>query len=167
VPDEPLTELERELLALASDGTTVGMTTTILDEEGLASSPGRAPVEATLRSLLARGLLRAERERWVGAHRPRDGIHPLSEVGKRKAVDVDFDDDWWIITDAGRAAIGLPPRAETVRTFWMNPSSGPFRVSPLLSPLCAWRVRRGKDPVPRWYERLVGRQWPSLREIDF
>jgi len=28
----------------------------------------------------------------------------------------------------------------------MNPSSGPWRVSPLIAPLCAWRFRRSKPP---------------------
>lgn len=52
--DAGLTELERELLELIS---MAGEPTTVLDEEMLGSSPGRAVVEATLRRLSARGLL--------------------------------------------------------------------------------------------------------------
>jgi hypothetical protein len=70
-----------------------GETTTTLDQEMLENSPGRETVEATLRDLLNRGLVTTER----GPHLASSG-----EV---------FDDDWWDLTPAGRAAIGLPPTA--------------------------------------------------------
>jgi hypothetical protein len=52
VDDAPRrTDLERELLELCS---MAGEPTTVLDEEMLENSPGRAIVESTLRELLAR-----------------------------------------------------------------------------------------------------------------
>jgi hypothetical protein len=152
----PLTDLERELLeAVSIGGTRFGVDTDSLDEELLEASPGRAVVEQTLRSLVARGLVRSERSWGSLTLRPRDGIHPLSEAGNRKTVHREYEGDWWIMTDAGWAALGVPP-PETSE-FWMNPSSGAWRVSPLIAPLCAWRFRRGKPPVPAWYARLTGR----------
>jgi hypothetical protein len=74
----------------------------------------------------------------------------------------EYEGYWWIITDAGRAAIGLPPWAEVREEGWMNPSSGPWRVLPLIAPLCSWRASRGKHPIPAWYARLTGR--PHLLE---
>jgi hypothetical protein len=151
-----LTVLERELLERVSiGGSRFGVATVCLDEELLESSPGRATVEVTLQGLLARGLVRSERGEGSITLRQRDGIHPLAEVAQRKTIDLEYDGDWWIITDVGRATIGLPP-SHPVK-FWMNPSSGPFRVSPLIAPLCAWRFRRGKAPIPAWYARLTGR----------
>jgi hypothetical protein len=153
---ERLTDLDRELLeAVSWGGSRFGVATDCVDEELLESSPGRAAVEEALRSLVARGLIRAERTSGSLTLRPRDGIHPLSELGERNTVHRQYEGDWWILTEAGRAAIGLPP-AE-VRESWMNPSSGPWRVSPLIAPWCAWRFRRGKPPVPDWYARLMGR----------
>jgi hypothetical protein len=141
-----LTDLERELLELCRLDS-AGETTTRLYEEMLESPPDRATLEATLRGLVNRGLM----TRWRGTD---SGIHSS----------VPYEDDWWPVTDAGRAAIGLPPRAESVEEFWMNPSKGTWRVSPPIAPLCAWRFRRGKEPVPRWYERLTGKHWPSRWE---
>jgi hypothetical protein len=83
----PLTRLERELLELCS---MAGETTTTLDEEMLEVSPGRAAVEATLRGLLARGLLTTNRATYTG--------------------DRLYEDDWWDLTENGRQAIGLPPK---------------------------------------------------------
>jgi len=65
-----LTELERELLELCSMS---GETTTTLDEEMLEESPGRETVEATLRGLLARGLLSTRRGLYAGLQFTRDG----------------------------------------------------------------------------------------------
>lgn len=153
----PITELERELLeAVSIGGSRFGVATDCVDEELLEESPGRAAVETALRSLLARGLVRTERSWGSLTLRPRDGIHPLSEAGTRKTIHRDYEGDWWIMTHAGWAALGVPP-PET-REFWMNPSSGAWRVSPLIAPLCAWRFRRGKPPVPGWYARLTGRR---------
>jgi hypothetical protein len=126
-----LSELERELLELAS---MAGETTTTLDEEMLESSPGRVTVEATLQGLAARGLMTTTRGMYIGERT--------------------YEDDWWDVTPAGRSVVGLPPKA---RAFWMNPASGPFRVSPLIAPWCTWRVRHGKQPLPHWYSRLTGR----------
>ena len=89
-----LTGLERELLELIS---MAGEPTTVLDEEMLESSPGRSEVEATLRGLLGRGLLITERAINAGAPRRSDG----------QSV---YEDDWWELTRAGRAAVGQEPR---------------------------------------------------------
>jgi hypothetical protein len=152
--DAGLTDLERELLELASLASIGGETTTSLDEEMLEVSPGRATVETTLRGLVDRGLMRTERATFMGAMKPRDGVHARSEAHLREAVDRTYEDDWWILTESGREAIGLP--REGPKAHWMNPSSGPFRVPPPLAPWCAWRFRRGKEPLPAWYRRLTG-----------
>jgi len=153
---EHLSDLERELLERVSiGGLRFGVSPVCLDEELLESSPGRAAVEATLRSLRARGLVRSE---WAAGGltlRPRDGIHPLSEVAERKTVHREYEGDWWILTEPGRAAIGLPP--PSVHESWINPPSGPCRVPPLIAPWCAWRAKHGKRPLPCWYSRLTGR----------
>jgi hypothetical protein len=88
----PVTELERELLELCC---MAGERTVVLDEELLEVSPGRAAVDAALNSLLARGLMSTKRV-VAGSPRRSDG----SRV---------YEDDWWEVTPAGRAAIGLPP----------------------------------------------------------
>ncbi len=61
-----MTPLERELLECCS---MAGETTTTLDEEMLEMSPGRAVVEATLRDLLARGLVATSRGVYSDAER--------------------------------------------------------------------------------------------------
>ena len=152
---EHLSELERELLELASGASMGGETTTSLDEEMLEVSPGRATVEATLRGLVDRGLMRTERTTFMGVMSPRDGVHPRAEAHLRKTIDRVYEDDWWILTESGREAVGLPPKGPT--PYWMNPSSGPFRVPPLIAPWCAWRVKHGKEPLPDWYLRVTGR----------
>jgi len=151
----PLSELERELLELASMAPMSGETTATLDEEMLESSPGRDVLQTTLRGLVERGLMTTSQGRFVGEMRPRDGVHPRSEAGKRQVVHRDYIDDWWVVSEAGRVAIGKPPRP---RPRWMNPSSGPWRVSPLIAPWCAFRVRRGKQPPPAWYGRVIRRR---------
>jgi hypothetical protein len=98
---QSLIDFEREILELCSMASG-GETTTALDEEMLDSSPGRSAVEATLQGLVARGLMTTERVEG---------------------------EDWWPVTREGRRAIGLPRRRPPV--FWINPSSGPFRRSPL------------------------------------
>jgi len=77
----------------------MGEPTTMLDEEMLESSPGRATVESTLRGLLARGLVRTER---------------ATNYGEQV-----YEDDWWIVTEAGRVAIGLSPKPS--KPYWINP----------------------------------------------
>jgi hypothetical protein len=84
----PLTPLERELLECCS---MAGETTTTLDEEMLEMSPGRTLVEATLRDLLARGLVTISRGVYSDAERV-------------------YEDDWWDVTESGRQAIGLAPK---------------------------------------------------------
>jgi hypothetical protein len=74
-----------------------GEPTTVLDEEMLESSPGRAVVEATLRGRLARGLLSTERAVNAGQPRRSDGEHV-------------YEDDWWELTLAGRRELGQTPR---------------------------------------------------------
>jgi hypothetical protein len=156
--ESALTDLERELLERISiGGAHFGVSLDHLDEELLESSPGRPAVETALQELLDRDLVRSESSPTTSllTLRPRDGIHPLSEAGKRKAISRDYDGDWWIITDVGRAAIGLPPPQGGA--IWINPSTGPFRVPPVLAPWCTWRFRRGKQPLPDWYTRLTGK----------
>jgi hypothetical protein len=152
----PLTGLELELLeAVSVGGSRFGVATDCVDEELLESSPGRTALEQTLQGLVARGLVWSEWSESVLTLRPRDGIHPLSEIDQRKTVRRDYQGNWWILTEAGRAAIGLGP--PEVEEFWINPSSGPWRVSPLVAPWFEWRARHGKEPVPGWYSRLTRR----------
>jgi hypothetical protein len=127
VEREALTELELELL----ESLQAGETTTCLHEQLLESPPDRATIEITLRGLLDRGFLTTKR----GLDLAPRGI---------------YEDDWWDLTLAGRNAIGLPPRS---RARWMNPSSGRWRVGPLMSLWCRWRLRRGKRPHPDWWLR--------------
>jgi hypothetical protein len=106
VNDAPqLTSLERELLEICSMS---GETTTTLDEEMLKVSPGRPAVDATLRGLAERGLMTTERGRYTGVQRSRDG----------RVFNRDYEDDWWDVTPAGRAATGLPPKPES--TDWLG-----------------------------------------------
>jgi hypothetical protein len=95
----PLEDLERELLELCSQAPNMGETTTALDEEMLEVSPGRPTVEATLRRLVDRGLMTTSRAVFGGNQRNRDGsiVHRI------------YEDDWWVVSTDGRAAIGLPP----------------------------------------------------------
>jgi len=146
---EHLSDLERELLELCSMDTEGGETTTTLHVEMLESPPDRATLEATLRGLVERGLMRTWRGTFGGSQRNR-------QTGQTSHVV--YEDDWWPVTDRGRAAIGLLPKAQAVRQFWMNPSSGPYRVPPVIAPWCAWRARHGKRPLPCWYSRITGRR---------
>jgi hypothetical protein len=91
-----LTDLERELLELIS---MAGEPTTVLDEEMLELSPGRAVVEETLKGLLAGGFLSTERAVHAGQPRRSDG-------------ECVYEDDWWELTRAGRRAIGQEPRGQ-------------------------------------------------------
>jgi hypothetical protein len=142
-----LSDLERELLEICSADAEDGETTTTLYVEMLESPPDRRTLEATLRDLVDRGLMRSWRGTFIGGQRNR-------RTGE--STSVAYEDDWWPLTDAGRAAIGLAPRAQAVQHFWMNPSSGPFRVPPVVAPWCSWRVRHGKQPLPDWFSRLTG-----------
>lgn len=95
-----LSDLERELLELCSEAPFMGETTTTLHEEMLSKEHDRGVVDASLRGLVARGLMTTSRGTFGGIQRLRDG-HVEHRV---------YEDDWWIVTDEGRAAIGLPPR---------------------------------------------------------
>ena len=97
--DPPLSDLETELLELCALAPNMGETTSTLDEEMLEVSPGRITVEASLRGLVTRGLMTTSRATFAGGQRLRDG----------SVVDRVYEDDWWVLTDLGRAAIGLPP----------------------------------------------------------
>jgi hypothetical protein len=92
--DSELTGLERELLELCS---MAGEPTTVLDEGMLERSPGRAELELVLRGLVERGLMTTTRAVNAGDPRRSDGQRV-------------YEDDWWDLTSAGRAAIGLGPR---------------------------------------------------------
>jgi hypothetical protein len=89
-----LSELERELLELCS---MAGEPTTVLDEEMVACSPGRGALEMVLQGLVSRGLMTKARAINAGDPRRCDGQRI-------------YEDDWWDVTPAGRAAIGLAPR---------------------------------------------------------
>ena len=89
-----LSELERELLGLCS---MAGEPTTVLDEEMVASSPGRGELELVLQGLVGRGLMTKARAINAGDPRRSDGQRI-------------YEDDWWDVTSAGRAAIGSAPR---------------------------------------------------------
>jgi hypothetical protein len=89
--DAALGPLERELIEIFSMSPE---TTTTLDEEMLASSPGRHQLEAVLRDLVERGLMTTFQGTFAGVHRPRDDA-PEERV---------FDDDWWEATETGREA---------------------------------------------------------------
>jgi hypothetical protein len=148
MPDVPLTDFERELLdAVSVGGPRFGVATDTVDEQELEESPGREVVEATLRSLVSRGLVRTERSGGYLTLLPRDG----TEVESRT-----YYGDWWIITDAGWAALGLlPPTRASVS---MNPSLRLGGVLFLPHRIRAWRFRRGKPHLPRWYARLTGKE---------
>ncbi len=95
-----LSNFERELLELCSDAPNMGETTTTLHEEMLSEDHDRLAVEAALRGLVGRGLMRTSRGTFGGTQRLRSG-HVEHRV---------YEDDWWILTDEGRAVVGLPSR---------------------------------------------------------
>jgi hypothetical protein len=143
-----LTAVERELLELCYLDAEGGEPTTGRYAE-LQSPPDRATLEATLCGLVDRGLMTRWRGTYVGDQRDRR----TGEV-----TSVEYEDDWWPVAEPGRAAIGLPPRAQTAEEGWTNPPSGYWRVSPLIAPYCAWRFRHGKPHIPGWYARLTGKE---------
>jgi hypothetical protein len=100
VQDPGLTDLQRELLELCS---MAGEPTTVLDEEMLESSPGRAKLESTLRGLVEMGLMTTERA--VNGGQPR-----------RSDSERVYEDDWWDVTPAGRAAVGLAQKGPPFRS---------------------------------------------------
>jgi hypothetical protein len=94
-----LSDFELELLELCSVSPNMGETTTTLEEEMLTEAYDRQLIEASLRSLVDRGLVTVSRGIFAGVQRLRDG----------RVVHRAYEDDWWVVTDEGRAAIGLPP----------------------------------------------------------
>jgi hypothetical protein len=90
----PLTELERELLALCSPS---GETTTTLHEEMLEHHHDRSAVETALHELARRGLLSTHRGVYNGVQRARDDP---SRAWHRR-----YEDDWWQVTAEGRRAV--------------------------------------------------------------
>lgn len=105
-----LSDFERELLELCSVSPNMGETTTTLQEEMLSEEYDWPLIEASLRSLVDRGLMTVSRGTFAGVQRLRDG----------RVVHRGYEDDWWVVTDEGRAAIGLPPRPAGWQ--WMPPS---------------------------------------------
>jgi hypothetical protein len=93
-----LSDLEEELLELCGESPRMGATTTTL-HESVSGDYDRPVVEAALRCLVAQGFL-ATRRVSAGTQRSRD-------------VRVGGDEDhWWVVTEEGRTAIGLPSRQE-------------------------------------------------------
>ncbi len=78
----------------------MGETTTTLHEEMLREDLDRTVIENALRSLVARGLMTTSRATFAGAQRSRDGgvVHRV------------YEDDWWVVTNEGRTAIGRPSK---------------------------------------------------------
>jgi hypothetical protein len=74
VRDPELSALERELLELCS---MAGEPTTVLDEEMVASSPGRGDLELVLQGLVDRGLMTTVRAINSGDPRWSDGRRGL------------------------------------------------------------------------------------------
>lgn len=91
-----MSDFERELLELCATAPNMGETTTTLHEEMLHEHHDRASVEASLRGLVARGLMTTSRGVFAGKQHLRDG----------RVVQRVYEDDWWVLTDKGRAAIG-------------------------------------------------------------
>ena len=81
----PLSDLERELLELCSMDREGGETTTTLYVEMLESPPDRPTLEATLRNLVDRGLMRQRRGTFGGSQRDR---------ATGETSHVVYEDDW-------------------------------------------------------------------------
>ncbi len=145
---EGLGAVERELLQRCIFAG--GETTTTLDAE-MTASPGRPVLEKLLKGLVELELM----ERMWGMDASLTTDRRRGEISHRV-----YEDDCWRTTDAGRSVVGLPPAGEGREQLWINPSSGPHRVPPMLARWSAWRSRRGKSTLPAWYARLTGtRAW--------
>lgn len=99
-----LSDFERELLELCAPASNMGETTTSLYEEVSSEKYDRAALEAALRGLVARDLMTTSRGIFAGRQRLRSG----------RTIDCVYEDDWWVLTDSGRAAIGMPPRTSSL-----------------------------------------------------
>jgi hypothetical protein len=97
-----LTSFERELLELCVNAPHMGETTTTLHEEMLKEGLDRTIIEESLGRLLSRGLMTTSRATFAGVQNLRDGsvVHRV------------YEDDWWVVTDDGRSAIGLSPKGK-------------------------------------------------------
>lgn len=97
--ESSLSAFEQELLELCVPAANMGETTTTLYEE-VTEHRDRAVIEEALRGLVAQGLMTTSRGVFGGEQRLRDGrnVHQI------------YEDDWWVVTDKGRTAIGLGPR---------------------------------------------------------
>ncbi|MGD1056690.1 MAG: hypothetical protein ABR992_04675 [Solirubrobacteraceae bacterium] len=94
-----LGDLESELLELCAAAPQKGKTTATLCEE-LSGDYDCAAVEAGLRGLVEQGLMTTSRGVFAGTQRMRDGHD--ERLGC---------EDWWVVTEEGHAAIGLPHMA--------------------------------------------------------
>jgi hypothetical protein len=124
----------------------MGETTTLLESQ-IDAAPQRVAMVEILGGLVERGLMVRSWGTYGG---------PITDRRTGEVTHGVYEDDWWHTTDAGRAAIGVQRPAQAQSTGWLNPSSGPYRVPPVLAPWCRWRHRRGKPTVPAWYTRLTG-----------
>lgn len=98
-----LSDFEQELLERCSEAPNMGETTTTLYEE-ITDYRDRAVIEEALHGLVARGFMTTSQGVFGGEQRLRDGRteHQI------------YEDDWWVVTDEGRAAIGLPPKSRPI-----------------------------------------------------
>lgn len=87
--------------------------------------------------------------------RPRDDIHPLSEAGSRTTVQRDYEGDWWILADAGWAALGLSPPSRLVGR-------------PVAAQACDWSEQREGDALhwPRGASRANLVSEPGSHESE-
>jgi hypothetical protein len=159
-----LTEFERELLERASiGGARFGVALDCLDEELLERSPGRKTIETSLRSLGERRLVRSVWSSGSLTLRPRDGIHPLSEVAQRQTVHREYEGDWWVLTDEGRRAIGLEPATATSRkrrAVLVLSEESASRLDELAQSAYVWAIR---TPAT---EAAAARIWHEVRKTD-
>jgi hypothetical protein len=160
-----LTDLERELLERVSiGGPRFGVALDCLNEELLERSPGREAIEIGLRALKERGLVRSVWSSGSLTLRPRDGIHPLSEVAQRKTVHREYDGDWWVLTDGGRRAIGLEPARGAMsgkrRAVLILSEEFISRLDELAQSSYVWAIR---TPAT---EAAAVRIWHEVRKTD-
>jgi hypothetical protein len=94
-----LSDIEEDLLELCAEAPHMAETTTTLHVKLVSDTYDRPAVEAALRGLVAQGLMTRYRGILAGTRRSPEG----QVTGDR--------DDWWVVTDKGRAAIGLPGTA--------------------------------------------------------
>jgi hypothetical protein len=96
-----LSDLECDLLEVCAAAPQTGETTTILHGQLVGEGHDRAAVESTLRGLLAQGLMARSSGARAGTRHPSGA----------RLIDAGDKNDRWVLTDEGRAAIGLPHAA--------------------------------------------------------